>query len=78
MDGMTKREMVLFALIVLGSVEAIINELLSASDAVTILFNVENCLYIKKRLHNETSGEIMSSGVRLPDLFDALPTQESH
>lgn len=67
----------LFALLNLGIVESLANGLLSAADAVRLFFHAENCLFVRKQLRDKTADEIMGRGVQLPDLFDALPTDEA-
>jgi hypothetical protein len=75
--GATDRIQDLFAIVNLGLVEALVNGLLDAEDAVRIFYNAENCLYVKKNIKNKIADKIMSSGVQLPDLFDVLPVGES-
>jgi hypothetical protein len=67
----------LFALLNLGIVESLANGLLSAADAVRLFFHAENCLFVRKKLRDKTADEIMSRGVQLPDLFEALPADEA-
>jgi hypothetical protein len=67
----------LFALLSLGLVESLAGGSISAADAVRIFFNAENCLFVRQRLRAGVADEIMSHGVQLPDLFDALPAQEA-
>jgi|SRR5579884_3147225 len=67
----------LFALLNLGIVESLANGLLSAVDTVRLFFNAENCLFVRKQLRDKTADEIMSRGVQLPDLFEALPAEEA-
>jgi hypothetical protein len=67
----------LFAFLNLGIVESLANGLLSAADAVRLFFHAENCLFVHKQMRNKTADEIMSRGVQLPDLFDALPAEEA-
>lgn len=67
----------LFALLNLGIVESLANGLLSATDAVRLFFHVENCLFVRKQVRDKTVDEIMSRGVQLPDLFEALPADEA-
>jgi hypothetical protein len=43
-----------------------------------IFFNAENCLFVRQHLREKIADEIMSRGVQLPDLFDALPIEEAH
>ena len=66
-----------FALLVLGIVDSISSGVLSASDAVTTFFNAQNCLFVRHGLKNRTADQIMSHGVQLPDLFDALVPDEA-
>lgn len=67
----------LFALINLGIVESLTNGLVSATNALQVFFHAENCLFVRKELRAKAADEIMSHGVQLPDLFDALPADEA-
>ena len=67
------RALDLFALLNLGLVEALMNGLLDAEDAVRIFYHADNCIYVDKYVKNKVAKEVMSRGVQLPDLFDALP-----
>ncbi len=71
-------QLALFALVNLGILESLANGLVSATDAVRLFFNAENCLFVRQHLGDRTADEIMSHGVQLPDLFDVLPTDEAH
>jgi hypothetical protein len=73
-----EQQLALFALLNLGMVESLANGLISATDALRLFFNAENCLFVRKHLRDKIADKIMSHGVQLPDLFDALPTEESH
>ncbi len=74
-SGKNRAEQVaLFALINLGIVESLSNGLLSAAECLQIFFHADNCLFVRKRLRVRAADQIMSHGVQLPDLFDALPT----
>ena len=66
-----------FALLVLGVVESISSGMLSATGAVGAFFTAENCLFVRQGLKNRLADEIMSRGVQLPDLFDALSPDEA-
>jgi hypothetical protein len=72
------QQLALFALLNLGIIESLANGLVSAIDAVRIFFHAANCLFVRNELRNKTADAIMSHGVQLPDLFDALPTAEAH
>lgn len=72
------QQLALFALLTLGMIESLANGLVSASDALGVFFNAENCLFVHKQLRAKIADRIMSHGVQLPDLFDALPIEEAH
>jgi hypothetical protein len=72
--GQTPDEQVeIFALLNLGVLESLSHGLLSASDALRTFYHAENCLFVRRQLRSRTADEIMSRGVQLSDLFDALP-----
>lgn len=77
-DGTPAQQLVLFALLSLGIIESLTNGLISATEALRVFFNTENCLFIHKELREKIADAIMSHGVQLPDLFDVLPIQEAH
>ena len=64
-------------LIVLGILESLENGRLTPSEAVQGFFNAENCEFVENAIKNKTAREIMARGVQLPDLFEALPREES-
>ena len=70
----TRAEQVrIFALLNLGVLESLSHGMISADDAVTSFFHAENCLFVRRQIRSRTADELMSRGVQLPDLFDALP-----
>src|SRR4051794_35740576 len=71
-------QLALFAFISLGVLETLSNGLMSASDAVRLFFNAENCLFVQKFMGEKIANEVMSHGVQLPDLFEALPAEEAN
>src|SRR5437867_78873 len=76
-NGTSKERVALFALLNLGVVESLASGLVSASDAVRLFFHADNCQFVRVRLRNKTADTIMSHGVQLPDLFDALSAEEA-
>src|SRR5438874_1468752 len=68
----------LFALLNLGVIESLTNGLPTASDALRVFYNAENCLFVRKRLRDKIADRVMSHGVQLPDLFSVLPAEEAH
>ena len=71
------QQIVSFALLPLGIVEALASGATTASRAVELFFHADNCLFVRKQLRQKTADEIMSRGVQLPDLFDALSAEEA-
>lgn len=67
----------LFALLTLGILESTAYGLLSTTDALRVFFHAENCLFVRKHLRDKTADAVMSHGVQLPDLFEALPMAEA-
>ncbi len=76
--GTSAQQFVLFALLTLGMLESLANGVLSATDALRMFFHAENCLFVRKQLRDKTADAIMSHGVQLPDLVEALPLAEAH
>jgi hypothetical protein len=66
-----------FALLNLGMVQSLASGVISATEAVQLFYNAENCLYVREHFRNKKANAIMSHGVQLPDLFDALSTEEA-
>ncbi len=67
------RKLVSFAFLALGVAESLAAGALSATEAVKDFFNGDNCFFVDQTLNDEAANEIMSRGVQLADLFDALP-----
>jgi hypothetical protein len=66
-----------FALLSLGIVESLVAGAITATGAAEVFFHADNCLYIRRHLKNKVADEIMSRGVQLHDLFDALPVEDA-
>ena len=76
--GERDQQVASFALLCLGVVESLAGGLLSVTDALRLFFHAENCLFVRKNLKQKIADQIMSQGVQLPDLFEALPAEEAH
>lgn len=76
-DKIPEQPLTLFALLNLGILDSLTNGIMSATDALRIFFNAENCLFIHQHLRDRSADDIMSRGVQLPDLFDILPPAEA-
>lgn len=70
-------QVALFALLSLGIVESLSTGLVSASECLQLFFHVDNCLFVRKQLRVKVADQIMSHGVQLADLFDALPADQA-
>ena len=66
-----------FALLCLGIIESLTSGLMSVTDVLRLFFHAENCLFVRKHLKEKIADHIMSHGVQLPDLFDALSAEEA-
>jgi len=66
-----------FALLNLGMVQSLASGIMSASEAIRLFYNAENCLYVKEHLRNKKADAIMSRGVQLSDLFEVLSAEEA-
>ncbi|MEE8583393.1 MAG: hypothetical protein V3T83_00925 [Acidobacteriota bacterium] len=75
--GEPGQQLELFALLNLGLAQSLASGILSATDAIRRFYNAENCIYVRKHLHNKEANAIMSHGVQLPDLFECLPAGEA-
>jgi hypothetical protein len=76
-DKTPEQRLALFAWLNLGILESLTSGVITASDAVRIFFNAENCLYVRQNLLDLTADEIMSRGVQVADPFDILPADEA-
>ena len=72
-----EQQVALFAFLCLGLLDALASGTVSASEAVHLFFNAENCLFVHRHLDEKTADSVMSHGVQLPDLFQALPAESA-
>lgn len=72
-----RQQVTSFALICLGTVELLASGAIGATDSIRLLFHAENCQFVRRSLADEMADEIMSRGVQLPDLFEALPAEQA-
>ena len=71
------QQITFFTLLSLGVIESLVGGAVTASGAVELFFHADNCLFVRKQLRQAIADEIMSRGVQLPDVFEALPTEEA-
>ena len=76
-DRTPEEKLTLFVWLNLGIIESLTNGLLTATQAVRIFFNAENCLFVRQEIAERNADVIMSHGVPLADPFDALPSEEA-
>lgn len=72
------QQLALFALLNLGIIQSLASGILGATEALRLFYNADNCQFVRKHFRNKTADRIMSHGVQLPDLFEALPVEEAH
>ena len=72
-----RQQLASFALLCLGVIESLANGAISARRAIQLFFHAENCLFVQRHLQDEMAEEVMSHGVQLPDLFDALASEQA-
>jgi hypothetical protein len=72
------RDLALFSFINMGLIDAMMNGVMSAEGAAQIFYNADNRIYVKEKFKEKIADKIMSHGVQLPDVFDALPAGEAH
>jgi hypothetical protein len=77
-EGKSQSSLALFAWLNLGIVESLTNGVLAPADAVRIFFNADNCQFVLQELTEETANEIMSRGVQLADIFEAVPSDKAN
>ena len=65
------------ALLTLGVVESLAGGALGSDDATRRFFNARNFAFVRKQLREKLADEIMSRGVQLQDLFEALPERQA-
>ncbi|NUO81639.1 hypothetical protein HUU05_16330 [candidate division KSB1 bacterium] len=75
--GSVNEQLRFFALLNLGVAQALAGGVISAAEAIRLFYNAENCFYVRERFRNKHASAIMSRGVQLPDLFEALPADEA-
>ncbi len=76
-NGGQREQLELFALVNLGLAQSLASGVLSVTEAIQRFYHADNCLYVRKQLRSKDADAIMSHGVQLPDLFDALSPDEA-
>ncbi|HEX9455149.1 MAG TPA: hypothetical protein VGA27_12335 [Candidatus Binatia bacterium] len=75
--GNTQQQLEIFALLNLGFVQSLASGVLTPTEALERFYHADNCLYVQKHFRKREANAIMSHGVQLPDIFDALPAEEA-
>ena|SRR5688572_10174276 len=68
----------LFAWINLGIIQSLASGVMTATDAIRTFYHAENCSFVRKQMDEKLADRLMSHGVQLADLFDAMPIEEAH
>ncbi len=61
----------------LGAIDSLVTGTIRVNDGISLFFDANNCHYVQEHLQEKIADEVMSRGVQLPDLFDALPNDEA-
>jgi hypothetical protein len=77
-EGKSQSRLALFAWLNLGIVESLTKGVLAPVEAVQIFFNADNCQFVRQELAEETADEIMSRGVQLADIFEAVASDKAN
>ncbi len=75
--GDKREQLASFSLLCLGIIESLANGVISAGRAIPLFFHADNCLFVEKHLQDGVADEVMSHGVQLPDLYDALSAEQA-
>ena len=75
--GNAHEQLRFFALLNLGMAQSLASGVISTAEAIRLFYNAENCLYVRERFRNKHANAVMSHGVQLLDLFEALPAEEA-
>ena len=67
------QQLELFAYISLGVVDSLARGVLTVENATRYFFHAANGLFVRERLRSKVADRIMSHGVQLADLREALP-----
>lgn len=76
--GKSAADTVLFAWINLGIIQSLASGVMTATDAIRTFYHAENCSFVRKQMADKLADRLMSHGVQLADLFDAMPIDEAH
>ena len=76
--GSRTQQLEFFAIVNLDIVESLASGALAPADVVRCFYHAANLLYARRTLRSKDVDDVMSRGVQLPDLFDALGAAEAH
>ncbi|HET6884225.1 MAG TPA: hypothetical protein VFI31_28995 [Pirellulales bacterium] len=72
-NGLAKpQKLAVFAGLNLAMLASVESKAATLSDVTAGFYHAANCLYVKRSMKNKDANELMSRGVQLADLFDAL------
>lgn len=67
-----------FAVFLLGLIGELRQGKLEPEDAIRSVFHAENCQFVRDHFRSRLPDKVMSRGVQLADLFDALPAKVAY
>jgi hypothetical protein len=75
--GNRAQQLEFFAIVSLGIVQSLASGALTPTEALQRFYHAANCAYVRRALRSKGANDVMSRGVQLPDLFDALGAEEA-
>ena len=75
--GSRAEQIEFFAIVNLGIVLSLASGALTPAEAVQRFYHAANCSHVRRALRSRDANEVMSRGVQLPDLFEALSAEEA-
>jgi hypothetical protein len=75
--GSRAQQLEFFAIVNLGVVQSLASGALTPAEAVQRFYHAANCAHVRRMLRSREANDVMSRGVQLPDVFDALGAEEA-
>jgi hypothetical protein len=78
LNGLGKsQKLAVFAGLNLAMLSSIDSKGAALADVTAGFYHAANCLYIRRAVKDKAANELMSRGIQLADLFEALPRRQA-
>jgi hypothetical protein len=78
LNGLAKpQKLAVFAGLNLAMLSSIDSKGAAIANVMAGFYHAANCLHVKRSIKDKDANELMSRGVQLADLFDALPRRQA-